>query len=59
MHAGCRWASNRESAGLKYELANDLVEIWMRRYEQYAVVVAPIGHSCSLRWRPDIDESKA
>lgn len=27
---------------------------WMRRFEQYAIVVANEGQGCALRWHPDL-----
>jgi hypothetical protein len=36
------------------DLADDLAMGWMRRFEQYAVVVAVLGQGCRLRWHPDL-----
>ena len=38
-----------------FGLAPEQADEWMRRFGQYAIVVANEGQGCALRWHPDLE----
>jgi len=37
-----------------FDAFSDTIDLWLRQFSQYAVVIAEIGKPCNLLWHPDL-----